>query len=463
MDLRASTDVSLHQGLHLTTELKQGIAVLQMSATDLVDYVGKCVEENPFLDEDDVWRDPSPSLASDRFRRDYSSDALLESRGHGSPEHFDNERADMSQRQFSFDRYLVDETPLEDLLLEQLDMQVNDERHKAIGEYLIGCVDGDGYIRVPLSVVACALDVDESDVRDVLSLIQRFDPVGIGATCLAETLSIQLEAAGSMTPLLRDILDHHLDEFATRTPAAIARDMGVSLACLTEALDAIRLCNPRPAAQFGRSSQPVWPEIVVERADDGGYSVRLVDLYLPHLRVNDSYRAYAESMRDGSETGKYLKEKLAEAEGLIDSLKYRKATLYKVACCISELQADFFECGYECLRPLTMAQVAELVGVSESTVSRVANGNYMQTPRGVFELRFFFHSSVGGSKDATVSSAGVKRRIEELIAAERGDRPLSDQAIADELGAQGIEISRRTVNKYREELGIPARAARRRA
>lgn len=463
MDLRASTDVSLHHGLHLTTELKQGIAVLQMSAIDLVDYVGKCVEENPFLDGDDDWQEPERSYEPERFRRDYSSDALFEIRGHGSPERFDSERADMSQRRFSFDRYLVEEEPLEDILIEQFDMQTDDVRLRSVGEYLIGCIDDDGYIRIPLSLVADSLDVDESVVAEALAIIQHLDPVGIGARNLAECLSIQLEAAGEMTPLLRDLLDNHLSEFASRTPASIARDMGITLAQLTEALDAVRACNPRPAAQFGRASQPVWPEVVVERAGDGTFSVRMLDFYLPHLHINDRYRAYADSARDKTESGKYLKEKLAEAEGLLDSLHYRKATLYKVACCIAEFQAGFFEGGYDHLRPLTMAKVAELVGVSESTVSRVSNGNYMQTPQGVFELRFFFHSAVRGASDDGVSSTGVKRRIEAIVAGEDPARPLSDQAIADALAAEGIEISRRTVNKYREELGIPARSARRRA
>ena len=238
--------------------------------------------------------------------------------------------------------------------------------------------------------------------------------------------------------------------------------MGISLAQLGEALDVIRSCNPRPASQFGRPSRPIWPEVVVTSCDDGTYEVSLQDFYLPHLKINPTYRAMASHVKE-HETETYLSEKLKEAESLIDGINFRHATLYKVACCIVQMQVEFFEKGYDCLRPLTMAQVAEATGVSESTVSRISNGNYMQTPRGVFELRFFFHSSAYQGADRVVSSVSVKHRIGELVDREDPSNPLSDQAISEALEREGVSVSRRTVNKYREELGIPARAARRRS
>ena len=244
--------------------------------------------------------------------------------------------------------------------------------------------------------------------------------------------------------------------------AGIARDMGISLAQLGEALEVIRTCNPRPASQFGRPSRPIWPEVVVTAVDDGTYEVSLQDFYLPHLKINPTYRAMASNVKE-HETETYLSEKLKEAESLIDGINFRHATLYKVACCMVQMQVEFFEKGYDCLRPLTRAQVAEATGVSESTVSRVSNGNYMQTPRGVFELRFFFHSSAYQGTDRVVSSISVKHRIGELVDCEDPSNPLSDQAISEALEREGVSVSRRTVNKYREELGIPARAARRRS
>lgn len=459
MELGHAPGLSQHHGLHLTTEIKQGISVLQMNASDLSEYVKTCVEENPFFDDD--WVEPLHPYEVDRFKRAESADALLDRRGHGSPENFDNERSSMSQRSFSFDRFLVDDASLEEYLLEQLHLQVSDKRSQAVGEYLIGNIDASGYLRTPVESVAEAVGASVDEVLDILRIIQKFDPPGIGARTLSECLTLQLEAAGRMTPLVKQLIDEHLTEFESRTPAAIAHDMGITLRELSEALDVVRACNPRPAGQFGSPSEPVWPEVVIEPAEEGGFRVHLQDFYLPHLRINEQYRTLASSVKEpGTQT--YLKEKLKEAETLMSNITYRKTTLYKVACCIADMQVDFFDKGYDYLRPLTMAQVAQATGVSESTVSRLVNGNYIQTPVGTFELRFFFSSAASNATEAAVSSTSVRHKISELVAAEDPAHPLSDQAIVDALANAGIVLSRRTVNKYRGELGIPARAARRR-
>ncbi len=462
MNIDQRPDLSLQQHLHLTTELKQGIAILRMSALELSEYARKCVEENPFFDDDD-WVEPRHPLTPDRYVQDVSADALFEKRGHGSPETFDAERGgDMSQRSFSFDRYLTEGETLDEFLLEQLRLQADSPHAMAIGEYLIGNIDGSGYLRTSVEQVASALGVPEQEVARVLSLVQQFEPTGVGARNLAECLELQLRKNGKFTPTLERLVKSHLAEFESRTPASIARDMGLSLAELNEALDVIRTCNPRPASQFGSPSRPIWPEVVVEACGNGEYEVSLQDFYLPHLKINPTYRAMASNVKErDAET--YLKEKLKEAESLIDGINYRHSTLHKIACCIVEMQVEFFERGYDCLRPLTMVQVAEATGVSESTVSRIASGNYMQTPRGVFELRFFFHSSAYHAADRVVSSISVKHRITELVAKEDSSNPLSDQALSEALAREGVSVSRRTVNKYREELGIPARAARRRS
>lgn len=461
MNIDQRPDLSLQQHLHLTTELKQGIAILRMSALELSEYASKCVEENPFFDDDD-WVEPRHPLTPERYAQDVSSDALFEKRGHGSPENFDTERGDMSQRSFSFDRFLAEGDTLDEFLLDQLRLQTDSPRTKAVGEYLIGNIDGNGYLCTSVEQVASALGVSNEEVAQVLSLVQQFEPTGVGARNLAECIELQLRKSGKLTPVLERLVKNHLADFETHAPASIARDMRLSLAELNEALDVIRACNPRPASQFGRPSRPIWPEVVVESLGHGEYEVSLQDFYLPHLKINPTYRAMASSVKErDAET--YLTDKLKEAESLIDGINFRHATLYKIACCIVDMQIEFFEQGYDCLRPLTMVQVAEATGVSESTVSRIANGNYMQTPRGVFELRFFFHSSAYHGADRVVSSISVKHRIGELIAKEDPSNPLSDQALSEALERDGVSVSRRTVNKYREELGIPARAARRRS
>lgn len=475
MNFSQRQDLQVQQNLYLTPELKQGIAVLQMNALDLGEYVRKCAEENPFFDEDE---EPASAAASgesgaanelgqkvvgryDRFRTTVSSDELLASRGHGSPETFADERKDRLPRTFSFDRYLTESESLDDHLIEQLHLQTNDARTRAIGEYLIGNIDSNGYLGISVGDAAAALGVPQTEVEGVLAVIQQFNPIGVGARNLAECVTLQLRERGELTPQLERLISEHFADFERRTPTAIAHDMGITLAELTELLTVIRSCNPRPAAQFGHSSNVVLPEIVVERAEDGIYTVRLQDFYLPRLAISEQYRTLASTVKN-RKTAAYLKEKLKEAESLIGNIQYRKTSLYKIACYVVEMQTDFLEHGFDHIYPLTMAQAAEAVGVSVSTVSRIVNDNYMQTPRGVFELKFFFHSSAYSTTASVVSSVSVKRRIEELVEAEDPAHPLSDQAIADALADAGVPISRRTVNKYRDELGIPARAARRR-
>ena len=428
-----------------------------MSAVELSEYVRTCAEENPFFMRT-TGLSPCHPVNPDRYAPDVSADALFEQRGHGSPENFDTERRDLSQRSFSFDRYLTEGDKLDEVLLDQLrhaDRRAACARHRRVPhrehrrERLFARHDRPGGLGVGAS---------EQEAARALALVQQFEPAGVAARNLAECIEVlQLEGALIVARLVKS----HLGDFETRTPAAIARDMGITLSELNEALDVVRTCNPRPASQFGASSNPIWPEVVVEACGDGRYDVTLQDFDLPHLKINPVYRSLASSVRE-REAKTYLNEKLKEAESLIYGINFRHATLYKVACCVVQMQVEFFERGYDCLRPLTMAQVAEAAGVSESTVSRVSNGNYMQTPRGVFELRFFFCSSAYRMADRVVSSVSVKKRIQDLVAQEDPKSPLSDQAISEVLEHEGVAVSRRTVNKYRDELGIPARAARRR-
>lgn len=490
MDLSQRNDLVQQQTLHLTTELRQGLAVLQLNAVDLAEYVNSCIEANPVFALDSYARDdadptrvrpdeaisntPHGKAASttadanrtvysgiDRYTSRLSTDALLEGRGHGSPATFDSERHDMSQRRFSLDRFLEVPETLAEHLMSQLRMVTNDERMRAIGGFLAGSLDSSGYLTISIDEAAEALGVDSFEVEQTLALIQHLNPVGIAARSLAECLRLQIESEGRMTAVIDVLLADHLADLERKSVASVASDMGVSQNEIEEALSEIRACNPRPGLQFNVAATAVWPEVVVERVGDGVYQVKLQDLFLPELRVDEQYRTLAETTRDKN-ASHYLKERIREAEGLIDGIAYRNETLYKMACCITELQVEFLDEGINRLRPLTMAQVAEAVGVSQSTISRLANGNYIQTPRGTFELRFFFHGSTQAKGAVEVSSLSVKRRIKELIEAEDPAKPLSDKAIADELMSEGVSISRRTVAKYRDQLGIPVRAARKR-
>ena len=491
MDLSHRQDLVQQQTLHLTTELRQGLHVLQLNAADLAEYLNDRIEENPvFIDAryesslpprmdvrpDEMAFDAPEGEASsstadanrtlysglDRHATRVSADALLESRGHGAPERFDGERRDMSQRSFSFDRYLAVPETLTEHLMSQIRLLTADEELRSVCGFLAGNLDSNGYLAITVEEGSEILGVDCDSIERALALLQSLSPVGIAARNLAECLRLQLEHEGLMTPVLDDLLTNHLNDLERKSAASVARDMGLAPEQLEEALADIRLCNPRPGLQFGSGAESVWPEIVVERDIDGSYVVKTQDVLLPDLRIDEGYRVIADEVADKS-TARYLKEKLREAEGLIEGVAFRKETLYKVACCITELQSEFFDEGLSRLRPLTMTQVADAVGVSVSTVSRVVNGNYMQTPRGTFELRFFFHGATAAEGAVEVSALSVKERIRQIVDAENPYKPLSDQAIADALGDEGVEISRRTVAKYRDQLGIPVRAVRKRA
>lgn len=490
MDLSQRNDLVQQQTLHLTTELRQGLAVLQLNAVDLAEYVNFCMEENPVFSLDSYVRDdaepihvrldevssemPDEKAASttvdanrtvysgiDGFTSRLSTDALLEGRGHGSPATFDSERRDMSQRRFSLDRYLEAPETLAEHLMFQLRMVTDSERTRAIGGFLVGNLDGSGYLTVSIDEAAEALGVDPLEVEETLALVQHLNPIGVAARSLAECVRIQIEFKGHMTEVIDVLLTNGLADLEKKSVASVASDMGVSQNEIEEALSEIRACEPRPGRQFDAVAATVWPEVVVERVDNGVYQVRLQDLFLPELRVDEHYRTLAETVRDKT-AAHYLKERIREAEGLIDGITYRNETLYKIACCITELQVEFFDEGINRLRPLTMAQVADAIGVSQSTISRLSNGNYIQTPRGTFELRFFFHGAARAKGSVEVSSLSVKMRIKEIIGAEDPTKPLSDRRITDELVSEGISISRRTVAKYRDQLGIPVRAARKR-
>lgn len=476
-----SQRVEARQELRLTTELRQGIEIMQMSAVELSDYVKQRVEENPFLDDDD-WLYPQHPYEADTYTRTVSTDELAGSsraaareravNGGDADEVRDAERWRSGQdarwggsassslaagEGFAWDDYFVEGQTLADHLTEQLRLQEDNPRRIAVGELIAGSLDDDGYLTIPLEGIAQVAGVSKAEAADVLRAVQRLDPVGVGVRNLAERLAVQLAARGLYEkPHVKKLVEEGINDLGRLAPAPLAKKLGITVEELDEAFDLLQTCNPHPAAQFGKASASIWPEIVVEPADEPGtYRVRLQDCFLPHLRINAHYKTLAQTEKNRA-TEEYLKKMLKEAESLLDGIAYRKATLYKVACCVVEEQSSFFDERSGFLRPLSMERVASLTGLSESTVSRVANGNYLQTPRGVFELRYFFQRAAASAGGVDVSQADVMRLIEELVHDEDKRYPMSDQALADELARRGVAVSRRTVAKYRTELGIPS-------
>ncbi|MGN0073612.1 MAG: RNA polymerase factor sigma-54 [Coriobacteriales bacterium] len=478
MDL--SQNIEQRQELHLTTELRQGIAILQMSATELTEHVKQQVEENPFLDDDD-WEWPKHPVTADAFDPTASVEALREHSNAARPEDptqgFDSANAYDSLRpdRFAeagegsgFEQFAAQGETLSQHLMGQLSLMSMTPAQRALCEYLVGCLDGNGYLREPLEDVAAELDAPLAQLQGALAVLQRLEPAGVGARSLGECLELQVRSRGLMdAPGMRVMLERGLPLLGKLGAAQITKELGITLAEVDAALELLRSCNPHPGAQFGESSSPIWPEVLVEAeptepGQEPRYAVSMQDFFLPHLKVNNRYRTLAAAEKN-KDTAAYLNRMLKEADSLVDGIRYRKAALYKVACAAVELQAGFFTYGYSALRPLSMEEVARLTGLSESTVSRVANGNYLQTPRGLFELRFFFQRAVDAEGAGTVAQASAKHRIRKLVEQEDPRHPLSDQELANALAAEGMQLARRTVSKYRSELGIPAKSFRTRS
>ncbi len=351
---------------------------------------------------------------------------------------------------------------LADHLTEQLGLSDAPGRIREVCAFLIGNVDRDGYLRVTLEEVAEAVPCTEAEAAKALELLQAFDPVGVGARDLSECLLLQARAAGVATPLLVELVTNRLAEVGSRPAPLLARTMGVSLEELNEAVAWVRKLDPKPGRRYD-SSRTIYvePDVSVVRAGEE-YVVLFNDDGLPRLRVSALYRRMLAS-DDGALDGdgrSYLREKMRAAQWLMKSLDQRKRTIVRVAESIVKKQRDFLDYGVAHLRPLVLRDVAEDIGMHESTVSRVVSNKWMATPRGLLPMKFFFHSAIASSGGEDVSSLAVKGKIRALVESEDPHLPLSDARLSELLSREGIRIARRTVAKYREELRIPASSIR---
>ncbi len=329
--------------------------------------------------------------------------------------------------------------------------------------FLIGNVDPDGCLRVTLEEVVEAVPCPLETAEKALALLQSFDPVGVGGRSLSEILLLQARAANVATPLLVELVTQRFAELGTKPPALLARQMGVPLEEVQQALEWIRKLDPKPGRRYD-SSRTIYvePDVAVVKVEDD-YVVVFNDDGLPRLKVSALYRRMLLS-RDGNLDGEgksYLREKMRAAQWLLKSLDQRKRTIVRVAESIVKKQRDFLDYGVAHLKPLVLRDVAEDIGMHESTVSRVVSNKWMATPRGLVPMKFFFHSAIASSAGEDVSSLAVKNKIRGLVEAEDAAHPLSDARLAELLSREGIQIARRTVAKYREELRIPASSIRR--
>ena len=471
MDMKFQLKTSMQQRLVMTPKLQQALKLLQVPTLELEHILKQEIMQNPLLEEVDFADEDEEENSEESADSEEAADERNESDEEPTAdidldEYLDDsfkvmgwepEREDLDER---YERVAVAPESGLDQLITQLHLAVDDAMDTEIGEYLIGNLNPDGFLAVELEEVARVFEIDTDRVQSVLDVIQSFDPPGIGARDLQEALLLQLKARDQEDSLVADIVRDHFDALKNRKFAEIARELRISPREVQDIAEEIGHLDPRPGlSTLGNEARYVTPDLVVDKVD-GEYVVYLNDSNIPRLRIS---QAYVEELNRGkghtdSETREFILGKLNSAKWLIQTIEQRRRTIVKVMQCIVEEQRDFFEKGPVALKPLTLQQVATQIGMHESTVSRVTTNKYVQTPRGVFELKYFFSSSLDTDDGDSMSSKAAKTRISEIIAREEKTRPLSDQKIVDMLKADGLNIARRTVAKYREQLGIlPAR------
>lgn len=455
--MRLGHDIYLEQQqkLLMTPELRQAIAILQMSTLELAEHIQKELEENPFLEEKEPVETPE---AKEEASETSKIEEWLE---------YYNDRdigytAKDTEEGKSFENFVTRTPSLYEHLEFQLRLTTCDRDQLKIGLYLIGNVDHNGYLCIDLQEVAQDFKVDITRVEGVLDIIQSFTPYGVATRNLAECLLLQLKHYGQESDLATKIINGYLKDLGKNRLNKIANELAVSVQEVQEIGDLIRTLDPKPGLQYSNEEvKYILPDVFVEKLD-GEYIVVVNDYPFPRLLINKSYEKVLKQSDTSEDTKKYMEEKIGSAMWLLKSIEQRRMTLYKVARCIVDIQKDFLDKGVKYLKPLNLRQVADIVDVHESTVSRATTNKYMQTPQGLFELKYFFSTGVGAYDHDKVSSKSIKHTLEEIIAKEDCTKPLSDDAIANLLKEKGIQISRRTVAKYRQELGIGSTISRKR-
>ncbi|WP_237152664.1 RNA polymerase factor sigma-54 [Oryzibacter oryziterrae] len=501
MALSTRLELRQSQSLVMTPQLMQAIKLLQLSNMDLVTYIEQELERNPLLERVDDAPDPEAPAPAEAEERDGRGD------GPETSEWFENDGAPSSERvenvldtdlgnvfpddnassdrgateaappgvndwssvgrggeheDYNLEAFVAGEISLSDHLAEQLAVAIVDPVLRLIGHDLIDQVDEAGYLRADLPAVAERLGTDLQTVEGVLTTLQSFEPTGVCARNLAECLALQLAEKNRLDPAMQALLDH-LDLLARRDMSQLRRLCGVDDEDLGDMIKEILCLDPKPGHAFGSTQvQTVVPDVMVVPASDGGWLVELNTDTLPRVLVNQSY--YQEVSKGARDEEKaYLGECFQSANWLTKSLDQRAKTILKVSTEIVRQQDGFLAKGVAHLRPLNLRMIADAIGMHESTVSRVTSNKYMATPRGIFELKYFFTSSIASAEGGDAHSAeSVRHRIKQMIDAESVDDVLSDDTIVKLLRDDGVDIARRTVAKYREAMRIPSSVQRRR-
>lgn len=464
MALSQKLSARLSQKLILTPSLQQAIKLLPMTTLELAELLTQEVVENPLLEES-VEEAPVQEAAAEAEGVPEKTDEKGDTWDDADYEYFFGDYLNDGYRPKQ--AYEVRELPpienalsnkgsLADHLEWQLSLQTTDPLLRAIGEAIIGNIDDDGILVASTSEIADLGPWSVVDVERALEHIQSFDPIGVGARDLQECLLLQLRSHGLGGTPVETLVRDHLPLLQNHRVPELAKALGLSTEEIKTYLEVIRHLDPKPGARYTPAeSQYVIPDVYIIKTEDG-YRAVLNEEGLPQLRISPVYRRLLDKGGEASdETRAYVKDKFRSALWLLKSVDQRQKTIVKVATSIITFQSEFLDKGIEYLRPLVLRDVANDIGMHESTVSRVVNNKYMHTPQGVYEMKYFFHSGISSSYGENVSSVTIKQRIKKIIESEDSKRPMSDSKIMNLLQREGLMLARRTIAKYREELRIP--------
>ncbi len=468
--MKQGLQLRLSQQLAMTPQLQQAIRLLQLSTLELQQELQQALESNPLLEQIDTHEEIDTRETQDSETLD-TADALEQKE---MPEEltldasWDTIYTAGTPSGTSGD-YIDDELPvyqgettqtLQDYLMWQVELTPFSDTDRAIATSIVDAVDDTGYLTVPLEDILESMgdeEIDIDEVEAVLKRIQRFDPVGVAAKDLRDCLLIQLSQFDKTTPWLEEarlIISDHLDLLANHDFRTLMRVTRLKEDVLKEAVNLIQSLDPRP----GQSIQTGEPEYVIPdvlvRKHNGHWTVELNSDSIPRLQINQHYASMCNNARNDGDS-QFIRSNLQDAKWLIKSLESRNDTLLRVSRCIVEQQQAFFEQGEEYMKPMVLADIAQAVEMHESTISRVTTQKYLHSPRGIFELKYFFSSHVNTEGGGEASSTAIRALVKKLIAAENPAKPLSDSKLTSLLSEQGIMVARRTVAKYRESLSIP--------
>lgn len=490
--MRLGYDLTIEQTqkLVMTPELIQAIQILQFNTQELETYVEEQLLTNPILEvlspdsgtdgaeqpadgAQDRGETPLPQELEREKNEAMEEPFKRKEDEFDWAEHFKEREYDdisykqydynMDKREYTYENFISSDITLTEHLMFQLQFVKLPKQCRMVGKYMIEALDENGYLTVSVDEISKQLSLPQAKVDYVLDIIQGFDPIGVGARDLRECLKIQLKYQGEDDPVTLDVVDHHLEDLAANRLSNIAKAENITVREAQEISDIIRSLEPKPGRQFGSAADTryIVPDVTVEKSD-GEYVVTVNETSAPRLMVSSYYQQMLVNSEKESNISKFLTGRLNSALWLIKSIEQRRQTIFNVVSAVVKYQEAFFERGSKYLKTLTLKQIADEVGIHESTVSRSINGKYLQCPRGVFEIKYFFTSGVSGSAGEGIASESIKTQIKEIIDGENPKAPYSDQAIAELLTDQGIDISRRTVAKYRDEMQVPSSSKRKR-